>query len=253
MWHVCLLLSCSYPSTATKITHPNLTFPPLTCFARQHGTIEEIIKHLDAKKYPVPDDWLEPSERAEKRKQARQEAKARKEARAKEEAKMKAEIVAKSEVADEDAQNKGGITKDVAKTETEKKEETDSVAEEGTEASVKREREAEKDIESDEELDDTPPMYRQARGLFLKPEVSMAFWLSRCEIAVYRSTRSQRLCTWSTPPCYRFFFGPPITNMQVEPAGEYKLKWTDPDEPGLIKFLVEEKGYVRTCFCQGLK
>lgn len=31
---------------------------------------------------------------------------------------------------------------------------------------------------------------------------------------------------------------------QVEPAGNYKLKWTDPDEAGLLKFLVEEKGCV---------
>lgn len=32
--------------------------------------------------------------------------------------------------------------------------------------------------------------------------------------------------------------------MQVVPAAEYKLKWTDPDEVALVKFLVEEKGYV---------
>lgn len=49
------------------------------------------------------------------------------------------------------------------------------------------------------------------------------------------------------PVISRFVLGPPIINMQVEPAGEYKLKWTDPDEPGLIKFLVEEKGCVRAC------
>lgn len=85
---------------------------------------------------------------------------------------MKAEIAAKSEGADEDAKNVGDATKGVAEAETEKKEQTGGVAEEGTEASAKREREADSDLESDEELDDTPPMYRQARGLFIKPEVS---------------------------------------------------------------------------------
>ena len=30
--------------------------------------------------------------------------------------------------------------------------------------------------------------------------------------------------------------------VQVAPAGECKLKWVDPDEAGLLKFLVEEKG-----------
>lgn len=171
----CVLVALVFiPTDGIENCAPDLTFPPYVLL-RQHGTIEEIIKHLDAKKFPVPDDWLEPSERAEKRKQARQEAKARKEVRAKEEAKIKAEIAAKSEVADEDAQNKGDATKDVAKTETEKKEQTGGVAEECTDAPVKREREADKDTESDEELDDTPPMYRQARGLFLKPEVRVAF------------------------------------------------------------------------------
>lgn len=33
-----------------------------------------------------------------------------------------------------------------------------------------------------------------------------------------------------------------FVNMQVKTASEYNLKWTDPDEPGLLKFLVEEKG-----------
>ncbi len=132
----------------------------------QHGTIEEIIKHLDAKKYPVPDDWLEPSERAEKRKQARKEAKARKESRAKEEAKMKAEF-AKPEVEEHGGETKGDGD-DGAKADSGT---TDGTAEEGTDAPAKREREPDGGQESEEELDDTPPMYRQARGLFLKPEV----------------------------------------------------------------------------------
>ncbi|CAM9518134.1 unnamed protein product, partial [Discosporangium mesarthrocarpum] len=68
----------------------------------QHGSIEEIITHLDSSKYPIPDDWLD-------------------------------------------------------------------------------------------------PMYLQARSVFLNPEVTA--------------------------------------------AGDIKLKWTDPDETGLLKFLVEEKGF----------
>ena len=32
--------------------------------------------------------------------------------------------------------------------------------------------------------------------------------------------------------------------VQVTPAGECKLKWIDPDEAGLLKFLVEGKGCV---------
>lgn len=33
-----------------------------------------------------------------------------------------------------------------------------------------------------------------------------------------------------------------VIRVQVEPASECKLKWTDPDEAGLLKFLVEVKG-----------
>lgn len=124
----------------------------------QHGTIEEILKHIDASKYAIPDDWLEPAERAEKRKQARLEAKLRKEARAKEEAKVKAET-AKEE-----------------KKEAETKQEASDVAEESKTPAAKRERETDKGEDSEEELDETPPMYRQARGLFLKPEV----WTPPC-------------------------------------------------------------------------
>lgn len=118
----------------------------------QHGTIEEVLKHVDGSKYAIPDDWLEPSERAEKRKQVRQEAKLRKEARAKEEAKIKVDTTTEEKEADT-------------------KPEANDVAEESKTSAAKRERETEKGEDSEEELDDTPPMYRQARGLFLKPEV----------------------------------------------------------------------------------
>lgn len=126
----------------------------------------------------MPDDWLEPSERAEKRKQAKQEAKARKEARAKEEAKMKADI-AKSEATEEVGEKKENA-EDSPKVESGTSEEAKGVDEEGAGSSAKRERERETDdgLEDEEELDDTPPMYRQARGLFLKPEVRIAFMLS---------------------------------------------------------------------------
>lgn len=33
-----------------------------------------------------------------------------------------------------------------------------------------------------------------------------------------------------------------LYHAQVVPSADYKLKWTDPDEAGLVKFLVEEKG-----------
>ncbi|CAM9543146.1 unnamed protein product [Ectocarpus sp. 6 AP-2014] len=190
---LCVLCGCDYTGSIKGIGPKKAL-----ALVRQHGTIEEIIKHLDAKKYPVPDDWLEPAERAERRKQARQEAKARKEARAKEEAKVKAETANPEAVSEEDVQQKEGDSdSDKAKADT--PDHGVSVAKEAADVSAKRERETEDAAESEEEMDDTPPMYRQARGLFLKPE--------------------------------------------VEPAGEYKLKWTDPDEPGLIKFLVEEKGF----------
>lgn len=142
----------------------------------QHGTIEEIIKHLDAKKYPLPDDWLEPSERVEKRKQAKQEAKARKEARAKEEAKAKEEN-ANSEANDD--KEKGLSLEDDAKPPNAAEEPAEKVTEKGTDASAKRDREIDEGPESEEDVDDIPPMYRQARGLFLKPEVCLMFQLSR--------------------------------------------------------------------------
>lgn len=118
----------------------------------QHGTIEEIIKHIDLSKYPLPDDWLEPSERAEKRARARQEVKARKEAREKE--------------LNEKATEGNKVT--------EKKNDVDETKDSTDTASPsKRVREEDKD-DCVDEADDTPPMYRQARALFLNPEVGMA-------------------------------------------------------------------------------
>ena len=151
---------------------------------------------------------------------------------------MKAEL-AKSEVDKEDGEAKGDAD-DGAKVGTEK---TDGIAEEGTDAPAKREREPDGDHESEDELDDTPPMYRQARGLFLKPEVRMRilFCSNATEIAAWLEVlRSSSVPTFRAVACFHDVdrFG----DEQVEPASEYKLKWTDPDEPGLIKFLVEEKG-----------
>ncbi|CAM9269597.1 unnamed protein product [Scytosiphon promiscuus] len=189
---LCVLCGCDYTGSIKGIG-PKKALN----LVRQHGTIEEIIKHLDAKKYPLPDDWLEPSERAEKRKQARQEAKARKEARANEEAKAKGDVAqSEANIGDED---EGRALENDAKVDNATEEHAEQVAAEGVDALAKRNRETDEGPESEEEIDDTPPMYRQARGLFLKPE--------------------------------------------VQPACEYNLKWTDPDEPGLLKFLVEEKGF----------
>eukprot|EP00904_Undaria_pinnatifida_P004618 jgi/Undpi1/14157/HiC_scaffold_9.g03808.m1 len=184
---LCVLCGCDYTGSIKGIGPKKAL-----ALIRQHGTIEEILKHIDASKYAIPDDWLEPAERAEKRKQARLEAKLRKEARAKEEAKVKAET-AKEE-----------------KKEAETKQEASDVAEESKTPAAKRERETDKGEDSEEELDETPPMYRQARGLFLKPEGMLRLFC---------------------------FF------VQVTPAGECKLKWIDPDEAGLLKFLVEGKGF----------
>lgn len=33
-----------------------------------------------------------------------------------------------------------------------------------------------------------------------------------------------------------------LVGTQITPASEYKLKWSDPDDAGLVKFLVEDKG-----------
>ncbi|CAM9679216.1 unnamed protein product [Laminaria digitata] len=172
---LCVLCGCDYTGSIKGIGPKKAL-----ALIRQHGTIEEVLKHIDASKYAIPDDWLEPAERAEKRKQARQEAKSRKEARAKEEAKAKADSTNEDKEADT-------------------KQEPSDGAEGSKTPAAKRERETENGEDSEEELDDTPPMYRLARGLFLKPEVA--------------------------------------------PAGECKLKWVDPDEAGLVKFLVEEKGF----------
>eukprot|EP00903_Cladosiphon_okamuranus_P016676 g15377.t1 len=192
---LCVLCGCDYTGSIKGIGPKKAL-----ALIRQHGTIEEIIKHLDAKKYPLPDDWLEPSERTEKRKQMRQEAKARKEARAREEAKMKADNNKAEAEAAEGRAEKKEEAENGTKGETMASEKPKGVVEEGADSSAKRERETDDGLEEEEEeLDDTPPMYRQARALFLKPE--------------------------------------------VEPAGEFKLKWTDPDEAGLIKFLVEDKGF----------
>lgn len=201
----------------------------------QHGTIEEIIKHLDAKKYPLPDDWLEPSERAEKRKQAKEEAKARKEARAKEETKAKEEA-AKSEANTED-EEKSDSLEDDRKVDGVTEEPAAKATEEGKDASAKRDRETNEGPESEEEVDDTPPMYRQARGLFLKPEVQ--------DVHLSHKTRLSRFCAdlvTSNTALPILIASPLFVNMQVKLASEYNLKWTDPDEPGLVKFLVEEKG-----------
>lgn len=81
----------------------------------------------------------------------------RKEARAKEEAKLKVNTSTGEKKADT-------------------KQEASNVVEESKTSAAKRERETEKGEDSEEDLDDTPPMYRQARGLFLKPEV----WTTPC-------------------------------------------------------------------------
>lgn len=67
------------------------------------------------------------------------------------------------------AENEKGVG-DSKKDDKTKKKETYGVGE-GNGVSIKRQREPEKEEENEEEIDDTPPMYRLARGLFLKPEV----------------------------------------------------------------------------------
>ena len=62
--------------------------------------------------------------------------------------------------------------------EADTKQEMSDGAEESKTPAAKREREMDNDEDSEEELDDTPPMYRQARGLFLKPEV----WITACAV-----------------------------------------------------------------------
>lgn len=119
----------------------------------------------------------------------RKEAKDRKEARAKEEAKAKALKEADSGGGAKEDESNGGIEEGNGTTTTEQgsgKEATadkaaDKVADgladdaedkdgnvEGDDSKAKRSREVEED---EDDVEETPPMYRQARGLFLTPEV----------------------------------------------------------------------------------
>lgn len=116
----------------------------------KHGTIEEILKNLDSSKFPVPDDWLEAQERISKRKVAREA--------------MKARIEAKAENTITEGAAQDRETTDQM---TGRDEQDNNVLADG--GHKKRERDIEEGEE--EELDDAPPMYRQARRLFLEPEV----------------------------------------------------------------------------------
>lgn len=80
-------------------------------------------------------------------------------------------VAAKMEEADGvDVNKEKMLEDDGAKKESELKDHTNGVAEEASDASAKRAREMDNGGENDD-LDSTPPMYRQARGLFLQPEV----------------------------------------------------------------------------------
>lgn len=144
---------------------------------------------MDSSKYPVPDDWLETSERNKKRKAMRLEANCRMEARAKNEAKVnkpdaqeaKTDTSKKQEagvgegkygVAAGDESAKGNDTEGNKDGLEEDGDEKDANNKTG-DSKAKRPREVEggQDEEEEEDLEEIPPMYRQARGLFLAPDV----------------------------------------------------------------------------------
>ncbi|CAM9446219.1 unnamed protein product [Choristocarpus tenellus] len=173
---LCILCGCDYTGSIKGIG-PKKALNLI----RQHGSIEAIISQLDASKYPVPDDWLDKAERAKKKDKA-------KEARAKTaETKPKEMVKDKEHEGEEPKKTESGDSSDIVSKNDSNK---DLIGKHS------REDETEDSLESDEE---EPPMYLQARNVFLNPEVSS--------------------------------------------PSECKLKWTDPDEAGLLKFLVEEKGF----------
>lgn len=216
---------------------------------------------MDPSKYPVPDDWLETSERIKKRKAMRQEAKARMEARAKDEAKVDVKQ-SETDAPKKEDETDGGKEEDegaAPRDESAKGNGTNNGDEkndenEGDDPKGKRPREKIDQEEEEEELEETPPMYRQARGLFLAPEVKL--WEeNQIPLKIHQSDLAYLLWDKSSTPygpyyvslCmplgYVLSFQPlPCERMQVLPAAEYKLKWTDPDEAGLMKFLVEGMG-----------
>jgi flap endonuclease-1 len=102
---LCILLGCDYcdsirgigPKTALKLI-------------RQHGSIEEILKNLDRKKYTVPDDWV-PHEKQQEKSQDEGEER-------------------EEEENDDDKEEKEEIDSDKSNTESNEKQEKDKEEEE---------------------------------------------------------------------------------------------------------------------------
>jgi len=187
---LCILCGCDYCSTIKGIG-------PKTALKliKQYKTIEEVVKNLDKDKYEVPDDWLpqrilkksleEPEPEVEETEESIEEQDAELEAEAEVavmgEAEVKSENAA-GEAAEGTASQVKEEVKEEAKEEAATAAGTDDVKEEDEEMKIVPKKKATKKIVVEEEEDTgndedyiiVPPLYAQARQLFLACDVTDA-------------------------------------------------------------------------------
>ena len=151
---MCILCGCDYCSTIKGIG-------PKTALKliKEHKTIENVIKHLDKTKYKIPDDWL--PQRILKKTLEEPEPEPENEPEPDVEEGNENEV--KEEEVKEDDQQEG---EDQAESKEEEKEGNTSVK---SEAEDQQEQAVEEG--NDEDYITLPPLYAQARQLFLQCEV----------------------------------------------------------------------------------
>jgi flap endonuclease-1 len=169
---MCILCGCDYCSTIKGIG-------PKTALKliKDYKTIENVVKNLDSKKYKVPDDWLpqripkKQLEEPEKEDEVDEEVLEEEELEDKPEGEVSAEAHAAGDVA--------VVAADQPES---KEEEEDGLVDTDDEASMKADKEAAQEKsaeqikaeENDEDYITLPPLYAQARQLFLQCDVHNA-------------------------------------------------------------------------------
>jgi flap endonuclease-1 len=163
---MCILCGCDYCSTIKGIG-------PKTALKliKDYKTIENVVKNLDSKKYKVPDDWL-PQRIPKKQLEEPEKEDEEEDEEVPEEVEDKPEGEADAATAVESSS--------AAVDQPESKEEDDELVDTDDEASVKADKAAEKSAEqikaeeNDEDYITLPPLYAQARQLFLQCDVHNA-------------------------------------------------------------------------------
>ena len=176
---LCILCGCDYCSTIKGIG-------PKTALKliKQYKCIEEVVKHLDKDKYEVPDDWLpqrilkklleEPEAEVEETEESLQALEAELGAEVKDEDEVKTEAVAEVAEVKTETKTDPGATDDSGLVDTPEKKTPEPEAAKEIKAEKKKLDMALEDTGNDEDYIIVPPLYAQARQLFLNCDVTDA-------------------------------------------------------------------------------